>query len=759
MTLRLSPASTGKTDPQDRDGCRVPGSRAELARLRTYVSGRGRLCIWSADALLAWLASASQATSQAFVVDASAYPTGLGIDSSTMAVALGDVDLDGDWDAVLADGGGTVGVDQSRLWINLGGLQAGEPGKFADETAIRLPSMPAVSFDVDLADIDGDGDPDIHLTNSAEFISQGSYWWVNLGAAQGGSFGYYANETAQRWIGLGQPGSSIAPSIVAPGGSSFMDFSEESAFADLDNDGDLDLVHTSRGYWTVGGDMPMRVFLNDGQGHFQEFNPGGFMPLNGKLKPGDPGLWCEGSYEPGTTDITGTHCDVAGRTFDVEIGDIDGDFDADIALSDVTDGARMFANRLDASALAPQLSGQLGFRDVTNAAMPTSLLEKTLSQLLDNFDGGDDVELVSVVGQPEPPGSFPVHVLHNDGGSFGAPSYFPWPIAGQASPWEVNALDYDGDGDLDLFVSDYGWSASYPERLYRNDGGSVFTEVPMPSWFVSPSEDAATADLDGDGDYDIHVATFNPNPEILLENITNVPDQHGPQLPKLEQLPDGAAQPDGVAVRTYVYDNAPAHVTAKNSTHLEVAVDGVSLPPAACTHSFAQVFRGELPGNLVGTVSYRFVSEDAYGNTGASATKTYASTAVAAYASAYGAGTAGVVSGSQPTLGALSIPFGGSTLFLAGHADGPPGSLGILVLAAGKQVPPLPIPGLVVANIATPLVLMKVVSTDAHGDAVVPLAVPAGAVGIEAYAQFCVLDPTPAGDLLSTSMGLAFMVQ
>ncbi|MCZ6597890.1 MAG: hypothetical protein O7B99_09650, partial [Planctomycetota bacterium] len=86
----------------------------------------------STRALLALVGLAAATAAQNFVVDSSVVPSGLGI-NNTENVDFGDVDLDGDWDAVLADGGDT-GNDQNRIWINQGGLQAGTIGFFSDET-------------------------------------------------------------------------------------------------------------------------------------------------------------------------------------------------------------------------------------------------------------------------------------------------------------------------------------------------------------------------------------------------------------------------------------------------------------------------------------------------------------------------------------------------------------------------------------------------------------------------------------------------
>src|SRR6187200_1472612 len=77
----------------------------------------------------------------------------------TEQIDFADVDLDGDWDAALANGG-DLGPQQNQLWINQGNLQAGTVGSFLDETLLRLPLGADPSRDIEFADIDGDGDHD-----------------------------------------------------------------------------------------------------------------------------------------------------------------------------------------------------------------------------------------------------------------------------------------------------------------------------------------------------------------------------------------------------------------------------------------------------------------------------------------------------------------------------------------------------------------------------------------------------------------------
>ena len=65
--------------------------------------------------------------------------------------------------------------------------------------------------------------------------------------------------------------------------------------------------------------------------------------------------------------------------------------------------------------------------------------------------------------------------------------------------------DYDGDGDLDVYVTAFGRDA-----LYRNDGSGTFTDVTDAAGVDDPrwSTSAAFVDYDRDGDLDLFVANY-----------------------------------------------------------------------------------------------------------------------------------------------------------------------------------------------------------------------------------------------------------
>jgi hypothetical protein len=110
------------------------------------------------------------------------------------------------------------------------------------------------------------------------------------------------------------------------------------------------------------------------------------------------------------------------------------------------------------------------------------------------------------------------------------------PGFGDGSSW----VDYDNDGNLDLFVSNIQNQANF---LYHNNGNGTFTKItsgPVVTDIASSSASGAWGDYDNDGKMDLFVANFG-GPNFLYHNdgngvftkitsgaiVTDVGDSHG----------------------------------------------------------------------------------------------------------------------------------------------------------------------------------------------------------------------------------------
>ena len=152
----------------------------------------------------------------------------------TFALALEDVDGDGDRDALIGNAG------QNRLYLNDG------QGVFTDVTATHLPVDYDGSQALALEDVDGDGDRDALFGNETDL----SRLYLNDGT------GYFTDVTATHLPGDNDPTFALA-------------------LEDVDGDGDRDALignfQYPYGHWN-------RLYLNDGStiritGHGTDYIP------------------------------------------------------------------------------------------------------------------------------------------------------------------------------------------------------------------------------------------------------------------------------------------------------------------------------------------------------------------------------------------------------------------------------------------------------------------------------------------------------
>ena len=133
--------------------------------------------------------------------------------SASTRAALGDVDGDGDLDALVTNWGTT----SPQVYVNQGGDQNGTEGAFVAHT-VSAPTSDSRAMA--LADLDGDGDLDGFIANWNTVPNQ--FLW-NQGGVQNGTEGVF--------IAANAPG--IANMVV------------DVAVGDIDSDGDLDILLAS----------------------------------------------------------------------------------------------------------------------------------------------------------------------------------------------------------------------------------------------------------------------------------------------------------------------------------------------------------------------------------------------------------------------------------------------------------------------------------------------------------------------------------
>ena len=297
---------------------------------------------------------------------------------------------------------------------------------------------------------------------------------------------------------------------------------QPNAWADYDNDGDLDLFVGFRG-------APDRLYRNDG------------------------GVFVDVAPEVGLANVEETRVAAWGDF------DRDGHLDLYVGFPATQETPnRLFRNEGDGASFS-DVAPDLGV-DLIGTTRQTSWVDydndgdvdlfvamrDQVNRLFRNDDGTfTDVTVQSGIGDPrrtvgvawfdmDMDGDLDAFVANQNGdqdGFFrndGAQFVDVAPDLGMDAPDRAEeyggvgpaVTDYDNDGDLDLFVANYG-----PNALWRNEGHGTFTEVAAGTILGEDfhSTTAAWGDFDNDGWPDLYVASYlrdDPEaPDYLYRNV------------------------------------------------------------------------------------------------------------------------------------------------------------------------------------------------------------------------------------------------
>ncbi|MDD4052935.1 MAG: FG-GAP-like repeat-containing protein, partial [candidate division Zixibacteria bacterium] len=415
------------------------------------------------------------------------------------------------WPGVLRDGSGNIYVlgytESSDLATTFGAFDHGYNGggdiyvaEFSFDPFVRITDIAPVTeaecaFGAFWADYDNDAYPDLFVTHwwesgshlnalyhnngDATFTEVGDQLPSQEGDALGATWGDYDNDGLEDLFvarpKLNSPGAQnilyhnsgdgTFTKVTTSPAATDEGFAVHTTFADFDTDGDLDLLIGNH-----NSPSGLSYYSNDGTGAFA------------RLANGDIGL---------DNDDCGA----------ITVVDYDGDGDVDLVHA---------RNML--TTLCYTNDGDGTFTSVDNAVSTDS----TRAFGWGDYDNDGDLDLCG--GDSWPQG---LVIYRNDGNGLFTRSLVDPADTSGTSMRQPYWVDYDSDGDLDLFVLKQGaaYAPAHP-ALYVNEGEGTFSEKKLSVIVMDSgsSSGAAWADYDRDGDLDVFIANTNSSLSAFYRN-------------------------------------------------------------------------------------------------------------------------------------------------------------------------------------------------------------------------------------------------
>lgn len=303
-------------------------------------------------------------------------------------------------------------------------------------------------------------------------------------------------------------------------------------FADVDNDGDLDLLYTGSNF---SPEYLALLYLNDGNGNFtlesntpfQGSSSGEFV-FEDIENDGDLDLLMTGfkqvNFNPEgfvalyVNDGSGAFTEVGVTPFEqvtsgsIVFIDVDNDNDNDVIISgeDVNDVAitNLYTN-----------DGMGNFSLAANTSIADFAAGDIAVADTDN-DGDQDVH---ISGQAAGVGNVSQLYLNDGTGEFSLVLGTPFPATFVGTS---DFADFDADGDFDLLVTGAVGGAEFTSNIYENQGSNNF--VLVDSLVDVYLTSTAIADLDGDNDLDVVISGISNEingfiPRVYInETITSI---------------------------------------------------------------------------------------------------------------------------------------------------------------------------------------------------------------------------------------------